>query len=49
MKSKELYQMIAQLDTLQNPSGRDGHPQLYQRTRQVLRAHQERPIYEFSW
>jgi hypothetical protein len=24
-------------------------PQLYQRTRQVLMAHQERPIYEFSW
>ena len=24
-------------------------PQLYQRTRQVLIAHQERPIYEFSW
>ena len=23
--------------------------QLYQRTRQVLMAHQERPIYEFSW
>jgi transposase len=23
--------------------------QLYQRTRQVLIAHQERPIYEFSW
>jgi transposase len=23
--------------------------QLYQRTRQVLRAHQERPIYEFHW
>jgi hypothetical protein len=23
--------------------------QLYQRPRQVLRAHQERPIYEFSW
>jgi hypothetical protein len=27
---------------------RDLH-QLYQRTRQVLKAHQERPIYEFSW
>jgi hypothetical protein len=26
MKSKALYQMIAQLDTLQNPSGSDGHP-----------------------
>jgi len=24
-------------------------PQLYQRTRQVLMAHQERPIYEFHW
>jgi hypothetical protein len=24
-------------------------PQLYKRTRQVLMAHQERPIYEFSW
>jgi hypothetical protein len=24
-------------------------PQLYRRTRQVLMAHQERPIYEFSW
>ena len=24
-------------------------PQLYQRTRHVLRAHQERPIYEFHW
>jgi hypothetical protein len=24
-------------------------PQLYQRTRQVLRAHQERPIYAFHW
>src|SRR5262249_61051793 len=23
--------------------------QLYQRTRQVLMAHQERPIYEFHW
>jgi hypothetical protein len=23
--------------------------QLYQRTRQVLRAHQERPIYAFHW
>jgi transposase len=23
--------------------------QLYRRTRQVLMAHQERPIYEFSW
>jgi transposase len=23
--------------------------QLYQRTRQVLIAHQQRPIYEFSW
>ena len=23
--------------------------QLYQRTRQVLWSHQERPIYEFSW
>ena len=23
--------------------------QLYQRTRHVLRAHQERPIYEFHW
>ena len=23
--------------------------QLYQRTRQVLDAHQQRPIYEFSW
>jgi hypothetical protein len=22
---------------------------LYQRTRQVLMAHQERPIYEFHW
>ena len=24
-------------------------PQLYQPTRQVLMAHQERPIYAFSW
>jgi transposase len=24
-------------------------PQLYKRTRQVLMAHQERPIYAFSW
>jgi DDE superfamily endonuclease len=24
-------------------------PQLYQRTRQVLMAHQERPIYAFHW
>jgi DDE superfamily endonuclease len=24
-------------------------PQLYQRTRQVLMAHHERPIYAFSW
>ena len=24
-------------------------PTLYQRTRQVLMAHQERPIYEFHW
>jgi hypothetical protein len=24
-------------------------PLLYQRTRQVLMAHQERPIYEFHW
>ena len=24
-------------------------PQLYRRARQVLMAHQERPIYEFSW
>jgi hypothetical protein len=23
--------------------------QLYQRTRRVLTAHQERPIYEFHW
>jgi hypothetical protein len=23
--------------------------QLYQRTRQVLMAHQERPIYKFHW
>ncbi len=23
--------------------------QLYRRTRQVLTAHQERPIYEFAW
>jgi hypothetical protein len=27
---------------------RDLH-QLYKRTRQVLMAHQERPIYAFSW
>jgi hypothetical protein len=24
-------------------------PTLYQRTRHVLMAHQERPIYEFHW
>jgi len=24
-------------------------PQLYRRTRQVLMAHQERPIYAFHW
>jgi hypothetical protein len=24
-------------------------PQLYRRTRQVLMAHQERPIYTFHW
>ena len=27
----------------------EAFPQLYRRTRQVLMAHQERPIYAFSW
>jgi transposase-like protein len=36
-------------DTIGAGRGFADLPLLYQRTRQVLMAHQERPIYEFHW